>query len=67
MKQCDLEFAQRFSDFRALRKMKFREITEKTGIRVPYLCEISKGKKKVSLDQALKISRALKFSLDEMK
>lgn len=67
MKQADLKFAMKFSKYRLLRNVKFRELEEMTGMRIPYLCDISKGKKKVSLDQALKISGALGFSLDDMK
>lgn len=60
-------FAKEFRDKKQKKGLTFREIEEKTGIGIPNLCDISKGKINPSLSRAILLAKTLDIKLDQLK
>lgn len=60
-------FAASFNKYRKRKKLTYKELKLTVGISESQLCEIAKGKRSVNFETAVKISKAVGFSLDDLK
>jgi transcriptional regulator with XRE-family HTH domain len=61
-----MEFGQYLRELRKSKQLKMRELARQSGISQPYLSQIETGKRKVSPDILMKLSKALNVGFGEL-